>query len=76
MRRPRLVAHPKRVAKHSWSFWLAIFGFACSAAEAGTGVLAGSPLITPVPFALCLAGVSLAGAVARLVAQPALAGDQ
>ncbi|MEE8628190.1 MULTISPECIES: hypothetical protein [Methylobacterium] len=75
MRRPRLVPNARRVARHSWSFWLSLFGVVCSAVEAGMGVLAGSPPVDPTTFAFALTGVTLAGAVARLVAQPAISGD-
>ncbi|UYW28355.1 hypothetical protein OKC48_07520 [Methylorubrum extorquens] len=76
MKRPRLVPNAKRVAKHSWSFWLNGVGAVLGAVELGMSVFASSPPI-PVPaFAALYAGVNLLGMGARLVAQSSVSGDK
>ncbi|GEL42900.1 MULTISPECIES: DUF7940 domain-containing protein [Methylobacteriaceae] len=76
MRRPKLVPHPKRVARHSWSFRLNALGAVLGAVELGMSVFAASPPVSPGVFAAAYAGVNLAGMAARLVAQSCLSGDQ
>lgn len=76
LRRPRLVAHPKRVAKHSRVVWLSGAGFVFSALQAGMACLASDPPFGPVPFAVATTLVSLAALALPFLANSAAAGDQ
>ncbi len=76
MKRPKLVANPKRVAKHSRVVWLSGAGFVFSAAQAGMACLASDPPFGPVPFAIATAVVSLGAAALPFLANAALTGDQ
>ncbi len=76
VKRPRLVANPKRVAKHSRVFWLSMGGFAFSSIQLGMSCLVNDPPIPAIPFAVATSVVSLAAAVLPFLANAAAAGDQ
>ena len=74
MRKPKLVSNVRRVARHSWSFRLNAVGAVLGAGELGMSVFASNPPISLPVFAGIYAGLNLAGAVTRLIAQPAVSG--
>lgn len=76
LRKPRLVANPRRVAKHSRIVWLSGAGFVFSALQAGMACLASDPPFGPTPFAVATTAVSLAALVLPFIANAAAAGDQ
>lgn len=76
LRKPRLVANPKHVAKHSRVVWLSGAGFGFSALQAGMACLASDPPFGPIPFAVATTVVSLAALVLPFLANAHLAGDQ
>ncbi len=76
VRRPRLVANPKRVAKNSRVVGLSGAGFVFSSVQAGMACLASDPPIPVIPFAIATSFVSLAALALPFLANAAAAGDQ
>lgn len=76
MKKPKLVANPKAVAKHSRVVWLSGAGFVFSALQAGMACLASDPPFSPVAFAAVTTVVSLAALALPFLANSTLSGDQ
>ena len=74
MRKPKLVPNAKAVVRHSWSFRLNVVGLVLGAVELWMSVFASSPPISLPVFAALYSSVKLAGAAARLIAQPCVSG--
>lgn len=68
MKRPHLLADWRRVLRRAWSVRLALLSAALSAAEFAVPFFA--PDRPSRSFAAAAAGLALAAAVARIVAQP------
>lgn len=70
-----LVANWRRVLKRAWSVWLITLSLVLSAAEVGISVFSDDPPIPRATFAALAMAVTIAAAVARIIAQPELHGD-
>ncbi|TXM74147.1 hypothetical protein FV226_07675 [Methylobacterium sp. WL12] len=75
MRKPKIVPNPKAVARHSWTFQLNLFATVASSVVLGMSVLAGSPPVDPVWFAVGYGVVNLLATGARFIAQPEISGE-
>lgn len=70
-----LLSDWRRVLKRAWSVRLIALSILLSAAEVGLSVFTDDPPIPRATFAVLAMAVTLAAAVARLLAQPDMHGD-
>jgi hypothetical protein len=63
------------VLRHAWSVWLDVLGIALTVLQTGVDILAGSPPIAPVKFAVIAMVITLLSLLLRLVRQDKVSGE-
>ena len=71
----KLASNWRAVLRHAWSLRLALLSAALGAAEVAIQILTDNPPLERGVFAALAAAVSLASAVARVIAQAPISGE-